>query len=314
VKRAFIGAVRAIGHAALSPIERSLAGDEAMAAPPIFIVGPPRSGTSLVYEAMITRYRFAYMSNLAHRFFLTPVAATWLGRRAITGWRGDFVNHYGHIEGWGAPNEGGWIWRRWLADGDWRDESGRSTIDVVAMRRVIAGLSRAIGAPFLNKNVMHSNRMRLIDAIWPGALFIEVRRDPRENARSIIRAERREGGPEPDADHWWSVRPSIAPRYLGGSDIDRAAAQVLGVRADIARDAATLPAGNLFALDYARFCDRPEFVLGEVADWLSGHGIAVHLRGTVPERFGPESRPLDDQDEAALTRALESIGRIIDGN
>ncbi len=36
--------------------------------PPVFIMGPPRSGTSLFYELLVTRYDLAFFSNLAHPF------------------------------------------------------------------------------------------------------------------------------------------------------------------------------------------------------------------------------------------------------
>ncbi|PWE33030.1 hypothetical protein DDZ14_08050, partial [Maritimibacter sp. 55A14] len=230
-------AVRGAVHAALGPMEARLLARQTGPArwPHVFILSAPRSGTSLFYELMVTRYRFAYFSNLAHRFWKTPVAASRLGRRLIDRHKAAYRSDYGHIAGWSAPNEGGWIWQRWLADGPWCDETALPSLPVAEMRATLGAMSDLFDAPFVNKNVMHSNRVRLLDAIFPGCLFIEVRRDRADTARSIIRAQERDKGPARSPDEWWSVRPSDA----GGADlVERACRQVAGVAADIARDCA----------------------------------------------------------------------------
>jgi hypothetical protein len=294
--------VRGTVQTALAPLEAALtARHPAPRWPVVFIVGPPRSGTSLFYELLVTRYRFAFFTNLSHRFYRTPAAASLLGARLIRDRRPRFESDYGHIAGWSAPNEGGWIWRRWLADGDWTDERAAAGLDLAAMRATVGAVEAALGAPFVNKNVMHANRMRLLDRIYPGCLFIEVCRDPAETARSIVRAERKEKGPARHPDDWWSVRPSsVAP----GSDLERAANQVTGVMADIDRDARHLGRDCLLRVDYARLCAATEPVLTEVAAFLRLNGVPVEDRAAVPTGF-PSQHPqaLADDEERRL-RAL----------
>ncbi len=300
-------AAQATVHTLLKPLEaRLMAQHPASRHPPCFILGAPRSGTSLFYELLVTSYRFAYFSNLAHRFWRTPAAVSRLGMRAISRHRPSFSSNYGHIEGWGAPNEGGWIWRRWLADGDWADGTVPAGLPVQEMRATLGALEGVFAAPFVNKNVMHSNRMRLLAAIFPGCLFIEVRRDPAATARSIIRAERARKGPARRPDDWWSVRPSNA---APGDTVERAARQVLGVGADIARDGAALGPDRLLSVDYEAFCRHPQACLDGVAGFLARHGWPVEPRLPVPAAFPDPSPPLlGQEDEARLRRLLESPG------
>lgn len=296
--------------AALAPMEARLLarlGDSAVP-PPIFIVGAPRSGTSLVYEALVTRFRFAYFSNLAHRLPYAPTAASRLGRSVIRRWRGDFRSRFGHIEGWGAPNEGGWIWRRWIADGDWCDERAAADAPVAEMRHTVTAVSAVLDGPFLNKNVMHSNRMRLLDAIFPGCLFLEVRRDPMATARSIIDAQRREGGPALDAQHWWSVRPSTAPMHLGADMPTRAAAQVAGVALDIARDSAHVGEHRVMRIDYEKFCRAPETTMRQTRDFLAQRGTPLEDRAAAPDTFPlSDPRRLAAGEERQLEQALAAL-------
>ncbi len=132
-------AIRSTVHTVLGPMEtRLLARHPEPIHPPVFIIGPPRSGTSLFYELLVTRYDLAFFSNLAHRFWRTPAAVTRLGASVIRNRRPRFESDYGHIAGWSAPNEGGWIWQRWLDEGDWTDEQSASVLPGAEMRATLA--------------------------------------------------------------------------------------------------------------------------------------------------------------------------------
>lgn len=308
MKRAAIATVRFGGHLAMKPFEKRAMRSSVLQGAPIFIIGAPRSGTSLLYELMITRFRFAYMSNAAHRFFQTPITATRLFRSAITGWQGNFTSKFGHIDGWGAPNEGGWIWQRWLPDSDWRDGKDLSETTISELQQLVAGLSQSLDAPFLNKNVMHSNRLQLMNRIWPNALFVEVQRDVLDNARSIVRAERTSGGPEKHGDDWWSVRPKLAAQYAGRKDTIRAVAQTAGVAQDIARDASCIGDNRVLRVQYTQLCQEPAETMRVIEQFLSGHGVPTASRLAVPETF--EVRPsklLSPEDEASMAAALEDL-------
>lgn len=266
--------------------------------PHIFILGAPRSGTSLFYELMATQFQLAYFTNLAHRFYKTPLAATKLGRPFISTHRPAFQSDYGHIPGWAAPNEGGWIWQRWLEDGPWTDESVTASLPVDEIRATLAGMSNLSEAPFINKNVMHSNRVRLLDALFPGCLFMEVQRDAKDTARSILRAQRRNKGPQRDREEWWSVRPSNAG---GSSDIERACRQVVGVAKDIERDCTHVGANRHVRIDYKALCADPKKTLEDVARFLTGHDVPVRPKndGSIPAQFtlgGTKRLSIEEED------------------
>ncbi|MCK0103897.1 sulfotransferase [Pseudohalocynthiibacter sp. F2068] len=296
--------VRTSVHTILSPLEARLIERYKEAQwPHVFIVGAPRSGTSLFYELLVTRYRFAFFSNLAHRFYKTPVAASWCGRSIIQNRKSQFRSNYGHISGWSAPNEGGQIWQRWFEDGPWTDESALPNLPSAEIRATLAAMSRVFDAPFVNKNVMHSNRLRLLQTLFPDCLILEMRRDPTETVRSIIRAQLREKGPILNDDQWWSVQPSNA----GGADlIERACLQVTGVADDIARDTGLMGRKNHLAVDYSGLCADPSLMLDQVETFLSSNGVPMERRQDIQEHFpAPRSKPLDLEIETRIRDLLE---------
>jgi len=304
-RRAAIEIARSATMAALRPVEHALLrSSRTPAHPPCFIIGPPRSGTTLLYELLITRFRVAYISNLAHRLFDVPVAASWLGRPWIMRWQGRFESRYGHIRGMGAPNEGGWVWSRWMSGMDPMDASDASSLPVEEIRGTVAGVERSLGGPFLNKNVVFSVRMKLLDAIFPDCLFVEVQRDVRANIRSIVRAERSEGGPR-DASGWWSVKPRGWRQHCHQGPAHRAAAQVRGVHDDIAVDAGGLGPSRLLSVRYEEMCEDPEAAADRVGAFLKQGGSALAERGNLPRAFRPTpARPLEEEVERELERAI----------
>ncbi len=80
--------------------------------PQLFIIGLPRSGTTLVYQYIVHRLRVSYFSNAVGRYPRSPCVAT-LWERATKGdYRSDFASNYGATTGPAAPHEAGNVWGR----------------------------------------------------------------------------------------------------------------------------------------------------------------------------------------------------------
>ena len=57
--------------------------DIAMPQAPFFIIGPPRSGTTLLYQLMVQAFRFSYFPNIANTFYQCPIFAAKLALSLI---------------------------------------------------------------------------------------------------------------------------------------------------------------------------------------------------------------------------------------
>lgn len=87
--------------------------------PPVFIIGPPRSGTTLLYQILIDRYRFAYFTNFTANFYETPISAFWIAAKLFPDAQlGDYASRYGRTQGWRGPHECGAFWYRWFPRGE----------------------------------------------------------------------------------------------------------------------------------------------------------------------------------------------------
>ena len=74
--------------------------------PPIFIVGPARSGTTLIYQGLTQAFRVSYFSNLAACFPMCPgVVGSTVARVGGCEPPPSFKSRYGKTRGWQAPSK-----------------------------------------------------------------------------------------------------------------------------------------------------------------------------------------------------------------
>ncbi len=313
-----------VADGALSPFEslmlaRLASGDRCAAwlhdNPPVFIIGAPRSGTTLALQALLNRWRFAYVPNLAARLPHAPVVATWLAGLPLLGNGAPtsdhkvvdrdagaaFASNLGRTTGVWGPHEAGPFWNRWLprTPHAFVDPGATPEFVLSAMRREVAALSQLFKAPYLNKNVVNSMRIAPLSEAFPNAAFIRVQRDPLDAARSILRAREQARG---DRSLWWSVEPPEIDTIRRLEPCAQVVDQVYFVESRIEADRQSLGAERFHKLGYAELCDDPSAALDGVELFLRGRGLQLEERSSLlPARF--ERRPtqlLHEADEHCL--------------
>lgn len=263
---------------------------ESLEFPPIFIIGPPRSGTTLLYQLMVYSFEMAYFTNMAARFREAPVLATRLQLHSYQGrqdQKPSFKSDYGRTKGKLAPHEAGWFWNRWFPT-EWNEgynytrEGYLSEHDKFLMYQSVRGIEQAFEAPFINKNVKHSVRIRVLLEVFPKALFIQMKRNPFDNANSILkgRKERNE-----NINDWWSVMPKEIS-YLKDKDyLEQICGQVFYIEKHIEEDITKVSKERLYVVRYDELCTNPKKELDKIADFVSAHGCNLRIKYGIPESF-----------------------------
>lgn len=273
---------------------------------PVFIIGAPRTGSTLLYQVLTSCWRTGYINNLmcsCPRAILS--LATVSGALFASRGHSALQSYYGRTEGLNAPSECGELWYRWFA----RDPlyAGRGALPSPALaelRATVAALEHVTAKPFLFKNLYCSLRVGALADAFPRALFIWCRRDELDCARSIVLGRVRVSG---SADRWWSTKPPEYPQLCDLSVAEQIAGQIYYVEEHIRSDLAdNYPGPHLFTVQYERFCADPTSTLDALAAWLAAHGLPVTARQTAPASFAMASRALDD---GALDAALEAAVR-----
>jgi hypothetical protein len=267
--------------------------------PVLFVLGLPRSGTTLVSQYLVHRLDLAYFTNGAGRHPGSPLLATALEHLRSGGYRSDFRSDYGKVQGATAPREAGGVWARFFGYERYVHYDDVSPADVRTLRRLVAAVQLVFGgAPFLNKNVKHLLRVHALAQIFPDSRFLVVRRPLADVAVSILRARRKLLD---DASQWWSVRPLDYEALRKLPPAEQVAGQVLSLRSRMHADLGGLPASRVLWLDYEGFCREPESAIELVLNAIGD----VANRNSRVAAFAAVHNQAADSEEARLVGMVD---------
>ncbi len=240
---------------------------ENVSEPQVLIVGPPRSGSTLLYQTLARYADVTYLSNLSDLFPRSPITATNLLQRQTKLRRKNFSNYYGQTAGLAAPNDGFAVWNRWL--GRDRYVTPESLTDEMTdnMRRFFAAWSAQFGKPFLNKNNRNAFCLQLLAETLPEARFVIIRRDPLFVAQSLIEARAQVQG---DKDRPWGLASTethvSADEPLGY--VNDVCDQLIKIKNRLQEQQAGVDSARYVEISYESFCQQPETELQRIADGI----------------------------------------------
>lgn len=262
---------RYLRNALLSPldallVERCAARSEGVA----FIVGAPRSGTTLLYQLIARHLEVAYVSNELARFWSAPLAGSaWLACTRGTPRPGDRLrSDFGRDPDPGGPHEFSWFWHAHgrFADHDDLRGAERDGVDWAGIARKLSALSGFHAKPLVLKSLNFTDyHVPLLAEALPDARFLWIRREPLFACQSILEARRRRYG---DVARWWSIRPRDVADWRDRSPVEQVVHQVRDVEGALERARASLPRERFLALRYEALVERPTEVLSDVARFL----------------------------------------------
>ncbi len=214
---------------------------------PIFIVGPHRSGTTLLYRTLSKHPDVAYFNLANRRFRSFPVIAHVLTRLGMED----------------APRELQRIWDRyWTGEDDVMGAQDATPEAVAWHRKMVKRVLRLRGAGrFLAKYPRLSARLDWIDAVFPGALFVHMVRDWRAVVNSTLTRRRKR-----DA----KVGPWYGDRIPGWKEMGELPPEIVAGRqyrflTETLEEQGPRYEGRFLTVRYAEFCRNPVETVRDIA-------------------------------------------------
>lgn len=225
---------------------------------PVFILGAPRSGSTLLYQLLLRHFNTAYISNL---MALAPCKMVDIAKRLK---RYHFVpmvkeSHFGYIKGAFSPSEAGAIQRFWFED-------DRLPEEIVWLRNTFILLSAIWDGPLIIKNLFNLFRLDRIRSIIPEARFIHIRRNYSFNAQSLLLARRKHNGSE---RIWWSIKPEGYEETLDKPPEFQVVWQILKTEKRIRDFCSLLDPEDHIHIDYEELCNDYTMTIETISDWLN---------------------------------------------
>ena len=262
---------------------------------PLFILGAPRCGSTLIYQNLASTLDLAYLSNL-HCFWF---GAPWLIER-ITSAPNKFRNNpvynskLGFTKGMFAPSECGEFWYRFFRRfPQYVNLDDCDKTKMKELRVALHALTQAAGKPILFKNLLTVLRLQPLIETIPEALFIVIHREEIDIAHSILEARKRMSG---HYNSWFSLQPPNIEQIRTLSPEKQVVEQIRSTYTliNIAKD--KYPNTPFFHINYKDFCNYPNDSIQEIKNFLNQHNAPVNKIGDTKSHFEIRSEIKIEQD------------------
>ncbi len=261
-----------------------------------FIIGNPRSGTSLLLQWLASLGIFSYPSNFLTRFAYAPYIGA-LIQKMLFDKNYDFheelydinsginfESNLGKSKGALATNEFQHFFRTYMPnfDPEYIDKDQLKKVDFIGIKKGICSIQKAFGKPFILKGVMLQNNIQDLVKNIPDIIFFYIKRDPKFNMQSLLLAREKYFD---DRSIWWSVKPKQY-KFLKNMDIyHQIAGQVYYTNKSIQDELNMLPKEKKIEVQYEEFCQNPKDMYDKIVDIYGMHKYKIDSKYTGPEKY-----------------------------
>ena len=225
--------------------------------PPIFIIGAPRSGTTLVYQVLVKEFNLLYFSNLTNVFYGAPCMSTILFKSKLGHIDDNFSNNFGYIEGLFSPSEAGPLNEKWF---EYENKQAKQCIN---------SLISKCSLPIVLKNIHNITRIVNILKLFPNSLIIHVDREKYFNAQSIILNTKSYD----QIDRFYN---KISDRQT--NDYYEKAIETINYSKRLKNRLNTTNKNNLITINYEEFCETPDDFIRNIYSWFLHKNIILNRR------------------------------------
>jgi hypothetical protein len=254
-------------------------GDGGSRIPIVYIVGAPRSGTTLLSQLVSRHLPVGYINNLIARFWLKPSAGIRISQSLLPGLAPKNISLHsvhGTTEGIINPHEFGYFWRYWLkidhSPTHHLSPEMLSAIDRAGLKSALEDeILSTFGVPVMFKNVICGFHAKFLTRLHPASIFVYISRNPKIVAASILKTRMDRYG---SYDTWWSLKPSGYPFGIINDPVAEVVMQVNECRREMELELSD-PAVHSIRITYEALCESPKCVLDDISLKLSEMGFSV---------------------------------------
>ena len=255
---------------------------------PIFIVGNPRSGTTLLYQVIAQYFEVCYFSNLMCLFPESPITVARIASK-IKGCNppGSFYNNFGQTDGMSSPNQGEHIWKRWFKDCyDFKTIKCEVELkDEIEMRNSVGLLQKYFDSPSLHKWQPLSEKIICLARIFPEVMFVRIKREKEFIAQSILYSKRKIWN---DNNRWFSTKPKNYEEIVNDDYLLKICKQVESIEKDIETDIDIIGKEKCFTIRYEDLCNTPYTIMNELRNfymWKNKKCVNTRKTDNIPKKF-----------------------------
>ena len=238
--------------------------------PIIFVIAPPRSGSTITYQLLNRGTRSLYLSNFWNLLYALP----YIGGRYVKSISKNkiFNSDRGLVSGLSGEAEGMKFWSYWM---------GQDLIEkknIVPKKRIeyIKSVFSTIlkkDKPMISGYLGHAFSVNFLRENFPGCIFIYLKRDEISNIYSMIQTYK---GFEENRKYfnWISLKPKGWEEKIEDNVIDKVLWQYKSIKQKIESE---ISDKDTLTVNYEEICRQPRLFLENVSNFAKEKGIKLSL-------------------------------------
>lgn len=272
---------------------------------PVFIIGAPRTGSTILYQTVTNQLDVLYIDNLVCKFYKNFFFGFWLSNKLFKQKAHNcFKSDHGDTStcGLNSPSECGGFWYKWLRDDkhfvDYDDITDKM---VQQIRDEVIAVINYFDKPLVFKNLNAGQRMRLLEMCFPKAKFVFIKREALFTAQSILKAKRKEGLAD---DEFWSVMPYNVEELKKFNSYEQIVKQIYFLEKQIKQDSKLFDKENFLSIDYKELGDNFENTVKKCQKFINVNEKIEYKKAEVRLT---EKVSLNENEIKALKEQIEKL-------
>lgn len=296
---------------ALLPLENSLYEVQDLQYPIVFVVGYPRSGTTLLSQILAHGLNLGYINNMMARFWKNPITGIKFSQSIFkhqqdTG----FDSDYGATSKLTDIHEFGYFWREWLQKHTFYDivnaDEKEDQLDWKGLKEVLANMQHQFGKSMVFKNIYGSYHMERMKRELGQVLYVYIEREPLDSALSIIDARKKYYN---DIETWWSYVPPEYNKIKETNAYRQIAGQIHYLK-KYYRERLLKPEikDSSIMVNYSDLCNEPRAFLKRVIDRsYKLYHANLKISDNLPEQFPVRSYNDREEEKERFMNEFENL-------
>ena len=226
--------------------------------PLIFIIGLPRSGTTILYQYLSYYYDVAYTSNF---WSIMPKSGPYLRKILNQKPPNEKKSFYGNGFKMSSVQEGGNIFSQWFTNQQYHYLEELATNTQKNIQNYFNQTYSTAQKPILIKNTRNCVRIKALSDSFPNSIFIHIDRDNMEIAKSLYKGRIDLYN---DVNKNFTVVPKEWNSIKDLSIEKQISHQVYYLKKNIEEAFEQIEGNRVFKIEYEEFCQNPNSIVQRI--------------------------------------------------